>query len=111
MISPEEIVGNQLRLEDLKKKRAFQERIDALVKLPEFKAVIIDGFCRDHTAACTHQAFDPAASQEVRADAMQMASAGGHFLRWLHVGEQQRDLVQREINDIEQLLLEVAADN
>lgn len=111
MFSPEEIVGAQMRLLELKKKLETQTRIDKLVQDKEFKELIIDGFCRDNSASLVHQAFDPAADAQVRADALQMASAGGHLLRWLAVGEMQRDMIQREIDDVEQMLNEIVVDN
>ena len=107
-VSPEEVLAAQGRLADLKAAQAFQKRVSALVNTREFKEIIIDGFCRDNVARLVHQTADPALSAEQRADALSMAQAGGHLLRWLSVGETQSEIIGREIAELEEALLIVA---
>jgi hypothetical protein len=51
---------------------------------PEFRALILDGFCKDECARYTHLSADPNLAQESRADALAVAQAAGHLKRWIN---------------------------
>lgn len=74
----QQLVNNQ----KLKDKR---DAIERLYLNPDFRSVILDGFCLKDCANYVQLSVDLALSPESRADALAKAQAAGHLQRYLHV--------------------------
>lgn len=109
-VTQKQIADAQERVTELKKVQNYRERLFALIKTPEFKELILEGFCRDEVARFAHQSGNPAATQADRDIAVSMAQAGGHLLRYFEVARLQYDTAQREIDQTEQAIEEAIAD-
>ena len=100
----------QERLAALKELLVYNQKLAAFIRTPEFKELIIDGYCRDEVSRFTHQSGDPRLDATQRADALSMAHSGGHFLRWLNKGEIQLGTIERDIQGLEEALRGYEAD-
>lgn len=72
----------------LRDAKIFMERREKAIKLasnPEFKELILDGFCLKECARYAQNSADPALSPEQRADALALAQAAGHLRRYLNI--------------------------
>lgn len=71
--------------------KAIAERGAMITKLrgnKEFREVILKFFCTEECARYAHESADPMISLENRADALAMAQAAGHLLRFMQITEQ-----------------------
>lgn len=94
----------------LENMKYFQDQADAverLAKNKDFKALILDGFCRDETARLAHVSGDPGIDKDQRRVAADMSRAGGHLKRFLNIIVQQNNTAQRDRPDIEDMLAEL----
>ena len=92
------------RLVEMKELQKFRERLFALVKTPDFQELIIEGFCRKEMAAFAAQAGDVKYSEADRAALTSMSQAGGHFMRYITVAQQQYSTTANDIEGTEQAL-------
>lgn len=77
-----------------------------LAENPVFKRLILDEFCVNESARYAHSSADPALGANERADALALAQAGGHLKRWLSVKIQMGNVAERDIEAVEQALVE-----
>ena len=54
-----------------------------LMSNPDFKKVILDGFCRDESARYAHVSGNPRIPEDQREQALVFARAGGALLEWI----------------------------
>lgn len=52
---------------------------------PDFRKLILEGFCQVEAASYVQSSGDPALDDRSRADALAIAQASGHFKRWMQV--------------------------
>lgn len=76
---------------------------------PDFKKLILDGFCLTEAARFVQVSGDPAISAEERADALAMAQASGHFKRFLSVTIQMGAHAERTMPELEMAIEEERA--
>lgn len=77
-------------VEELRRHQADQQvlvkardRAIALSTNPDFKELILNGFCLTEAARYAQESGDPMLTPEMRADALNMAQASGHLKRFL----------------------------
>ena len=78
--------------------RAAIRMRDLAIKLhenPEFKEVILKGFCVDDCARYAQLSADPSLSTSSQADALAIAQAAGHLRRYLSVLVQMGNAAER----------------
>lgn len=74
--------------QQLKDAKATVERRDMAVRLasnPDFKKLVLDGFCLHEAARYVQASTDPALGDRERADSLAVAQASGHFRKWMQV--------------------------
>lgn len=72
-----------------------------LAQNPDFKELILDGFCMVEAARFVQQSGDPALGAEERADALAMAQASGHLKRFLSAAYQMGAHSERTMGELE----------
>lgn len=77
----------------------------------EFRLLILEGFVEKDAARLVAEAGDPALTPQQRADAFEMAKAGGHLKRYLSAAFQMGAVAERDMVDLEQALAEARADD
>ncbi len=85
--------------------------IERLLNNPDFKTVIMDGFCRDDAARYVQESGDPMLDERQRSDALAMAMASGHLKRFLAITLQLGTPCESNIAEIDQALIEIQAGN
>lgn len=60
-----------------------RDRAIALSTNPDFKKLILDGFCTTEAARYVQESCDPMLAPHMREDALAMAQASGHLKRFL----------------------------
>ena len=98
--------------QQLRDSRFLVERRDAILKLyqnSDYKKVILNGFCKEDCARFAQESQDPALNPAQQADALNMAQASGHLRRYLSAIIQMGNHAEREIPQIEELLIELRA--
>ena len=89
------------------------EQRDIAIRLynhPDFKKLIVDGFCLKDCARYAQESQDPALNASQQADALNMAQAAGHLRRYLSVKIQLGNQAEREIESIRQVIDEVQSE-
>ena len=89
---------------------ALVDRREKALKLfnnPEFKEIILDGFCLKDCARYAQSSEDPALDANARADSLNIAQASGHLRRFLSVIIQMGNAAAYQIPSIEQAILEI----
>jgi hypothetical protein len=81
-----------------------------LANNPDFKKLILDGFCLHEAARYAQASADPALKVEERADALAMAQASGHLKRFLSVTVQMGAHSEHDMPNIEAALAEARAE-
>ncbi len=77
---------------------------------PDFRKLILEGFCRDEAARYVQESGDPALDASARADAVAMAQASGHLLRFLHVTHMMGAHAERTREELEEAIAEERAE-
>ncbi len=77
-----------------------------LAKNPDFRKLILDGFCLHDAARYVQESADPALTAEQRADAMNIAQASGHLKRFLSITIQMGAHAERTMPELEQALVD-----
>lgn len=83
-----------------------RKRSERLAANPDFRKLILDGFCRDDAARYVQASGDPALDPQARADALNMAQASGHLKRFLAVTYQMGAHAERTMPDLDEALAE-----
>lgn len=94
--------------------RLLVERRDVILRLtghPDFKRIILDGFCKEDCARFAQESQDPALTPAQQADALHMAQASGHLRRYLSAQITLGNHAAREIPSLEEALVEVRNDD
>lgn len=73
---------------------------------PDFKKLVLEGFCRDDAAAYVQLSQDPALPKENREDALNIAQASGHLKRFMSVTIQKAQQAKQTIDAVDQALVE-----
>lgn len=92
--------------------KAVQEQRDRMVRLtnnPDFRALIVEGFCKDECARYCHVSTDPGVSKEDRADALAAAQAAGHLKRWINAIIMMGNHAAGDLPDMNEALAEMRA--
>ena len=77
-----------------------------LVTNPDFKELIVDGFCMKDCARFAQESADPALTHEQRADALGMAQASGHLRRYLSMIVVMGNTADNQTSDLEVAIIE-----
>jgi len=103
-----EVEGLEYQLEQTKVLKHRREMAERLFKNPDFRALIVDGFCRDDAARFVQESGDPALSEKpgAREDCLAMAQASGHLKRYLAMQIQMGSTAERNISELENALTE-----
>ncbi|RUX60162.1 hypothetical protein [Mesorhizobium sp. M7A.F.Ca.CA.002.12.1.1] len=94
--------------------KAVQEQRDRMVRLannPDFRALVIEGFCRDECARYCHVSTDPGVSKEDRADALGAAQAAGHLKRWVNAIIMMGNRAAEDLPQLDEALAEARAES
>jgi hypothetical protein len=109
-----EVISQSVELENLKDKYKAQIELAAMARKleanHEFRKVILEAFCRDECARYAQASADPALKAEERADAMALAQASGHLLRFLHVTSQMGLYADNRMPELDQAIVEARAE-
>lgn len=98
------------QLEENKKLIAQRQAAQRLSQNADFKKLILEGFCEKECARYARESGDPAIDAEGRADALAMAQAAGHLLRYLSLQIQMGAHAERTIQEVEEELAEARAE-
>lgn len=101
MQMPTELEQLEQQLSDA---RVLIETRQAALRLgqnPDFKKLILQGFCLNDAARYAQESGDPALDKEQRADALAMAQASGHLKRYLSMCIQMGAHAERTLGDLE----------
>lgn len=96
-----EVSGLERQLDNSK---ALVRERDMAIKLysnPEFKELIVDGFCLKECARFAQESADPVLNAEQRADALGMAQASGHLRRFLSTVVLMGNTAENQMPDLE----------
>lgn len=99
--------------QQLKNAKELVERRDLALKLGQnrdFKKLILEDFCVKEAARLVGQSADPVLQPQERADALSMAQSAGHLKRYLQMMVMMGNSAEREIPQIEAMLVEIAND-
>lgn len=95
-------------IDDLRGLVQARDKAIALEKNPEFKELILDGFCRDRAAEYVQQSVSRAISVEDREHALALSQASGYFLDFLNaivaMGNQAEDNIERLQQELHETL-------
>ena len=105
-----EVAGLEYQLAQTKGLKHRREQAERLSKNSDFRALIIDGFCRDDAARFAQESGDPALTAEQREDALNMAQASGHLKRFLMYQIQMGGTAERNISELEDAIAEARAE-
>jgi hypothetical protein len=81
-----------------------------LAQNPDFKKLILDGFCLVEAARYVQESADPALPDENRADALAMAQASGHLKRYLSMCVRMGEHSERTLPELEAAIDEARAE-
>lgn len=94
-----------------KDQKVLVDARDAALRLaanPDFKKLILDGFCLTEAARYVQESCDPMLTDRQRQDAMNIAQASGHLKRFLSltctIGNTAANNVQKADDDIAYVL-------
>lgn len=77
---------------------------------PDFRKLIMEGFCVTDCARYARESGNPALPAENRADSLAMAQAAGHLKRFLSVTVQMGHQAERNLAELGEALDEVRAE-
>ena len=105
-----EVEALERQLEDTKGLQRRREQAERLSRNPDFRDLIIDGFCLKDAARFAQESGDPALPAEQRADCLAMAQASGHLKRFLSMQIQMGAVAGRNIEALEEAIAEARAE-
>lgn len=94
------------QLVDTKAQVEMGNAVARLLKNPDYRKVIEDGFMLHECARYVQQSANPAIDERGRADALAIAQASGHLKRYLSVTLQIANQCENSIPDIESAIEE-----
>ena len=100
----------QKQLDDSKKLIERRRQAIRLSENKDFKKLILEGFCVSDAASYVSASADPQLTLEQRADALNIAQAGGHLKRFLSVITQMGAVAERDIANIEDAIVSARAE-
>lgn len=108
-------VKNEIaELEDyITERKTLSDMADAAVRLysnPDFKSLILNGFCLVEAARYAQESGDPMLTADQRADALNMAQASGHLKRFLSLTVVMGNTATRDIRQAEAALVEARSE-
>lgn len=83
---------------------------ERLASNKDFKKIILEKFCLEECARYAQASADPALGPVERADALALAQAAGHLKRFLSVIIQMGNAAGRNIDEIEDMIVEAQAE-
>lgn len=95
-----EVAQLEQQLNDAKAVISIRQMAIRLYQSPDFKTLIIDGFCTKDAARLVHESSDPVLTAEQRADALGMAQASGHLKRFLSMCVQMGAASERTLDEL-----------
>lgn len=98
------------QLVDTKAQVEMGNAVARLLKNPDYRKVIEDGFMLHECARYVQQSANPAINEQGRADALAIAQASGHLKRYLSVTLQIANQCENSIPDIESAIEEARAE-
>ena len=105
-----EIAGLEKQLVDAKFLLERREVAMRLAKNPDFRKLILDGFCLHDAARYAQESADPALTTDQRADALAIAQASGHLKRFLSITIQMGAHAERTMPELEDSLADARAE-
>lgn len=93
--------------------KTLAKMADAAVRLnenPDFRDLIVNGFCLTEAARYAQESGDPMLSKDQRQDALNMAQASGHLKRFLTVTIVMGNDADRAIVDAQNQLIELRSE-
>jgi hypothetical protein len=90
--------------------KAQKDRMERLLANADFRALILDGFCRDECARHAQLSVDAGLTPEDRADALGLAQAAGYLKRWIQASVTMGNHAENAIPDMEETLSELRAE-
>lgn len=93
--------------------KRIAEMADIAVRLndnPDFRKLILEGFCLTEAARYVQCSGDPALGKEERQDALNMAQASGHLKRFLSVTVLMGNEADKSILDAQRQIEELRAE-
>lgn len=83
MHNAKEIEGVENQRAAVVKALEFATKVERLMQNPDFREVIMEGFCQDEMVRQADQAGNPALTNDQRDAALICVTGGGHLRRWL----------------------------
>lgn len=105
-----EVKELEKQLDDIQGLKRRGEQATRLASNKDFRALILDGFCRDDAARLVQASADPFLDAAQRADSLGMAQASGHLKRFLSMQIVMGNSAERSIPEVEEALAEARAD-
>ena len=78
-----------------------------LMNNPDFREIILEGFCGSEAVRFVHASADPALNEQQQKDSLALAQASGHLKRWLNVQHQVGMQVSNEFGQLKEQLEEL----
>lgn len=97
----------------IREQKQIAELADVAVRLndnPDFRKLILDGFCLTEAARYVQCSGDPAMGKEERQDALNMAQASGHLKRFMSVTILMGNEADKSILDAQRQIEELRAE-
>jgi hypothetical protein len=101
-----ELAGLEKQLRDSKQLVERRQMALRLSENPDFRKLILEGFCLHDAARYVQESADPFLGVHERADALNMAQASGHLKRFLSVSVQMGAHAERTLPELEEAIEE-----
>jgi hypothetical protein len=75
-------------------------RAAKLAENPDFRLLILEGFCLTDCARYAQESADPLLDEQKRADALAMAQAAGHLKRFLSMSVQLGRIAESQMEEL-----------
>jgi len=102
-----DIANLEVQITELQEAVEKKDLAFKLEKNPEFKKLILDGFCEKECARFARNSGDPSIPKEMREDSLAMAQAAGHLRRWLSVTVRMGLRAEEEIRQAREAITEM----
>lgn len=94
--------------------KAVMAQRDLMVRLSDnhdFRALIIDGFCKEECARFAHLSTDPNLNAQDRADSLGTAQAAGYLKRWINAIIIMGNRAEKDISEMNEHLAELRSED
>lgn len=102
-----EIARIESHIEGLKKLIEKRDLALRLEQIPEFRKLILEGYCMEECARYTHMSVNPTVSVEERMFALQMAQSSGLLKQFLSAAVRMGNQAVKETREGEAAILEL----